>query len=190
MSLPASSLSALKYDPGLLHFLVGQQPDQRLIVEIHDLNPVAPGIAEVAAEAGHEFELIFLGELSPDFLDLFLVAHDQAEVLPSVRLELLDLQDGHELVFAQFAPGCAFTAAEHLQPEHVRVELHGFLRVRHFDRDVVAAVYLNRHCFSRFPPHLILSPLLGERMGCGARRSTNCFRCSAISRAGQCTRSP
>ena len=34
----------------LLHFLVGQQPNERFVVQIDHLNPVAPWVAEIAAE--------------------------------------------------------------------------------------------------------------------------------------------
>jgi len=44
-----------KVDSRFLHFLVRQQPDQRLIVQIHHLDAIAEGIAEIAAEAGNEF---------------------------------------------------------------------------------------------------------------------------------------
>jgi len=37
-------------DAGLLDFCIGQQPDQRLVMEIHHLNPVPPRITEIAPE--------------------------------------------------------------------------------------------------------------------------------------------
>jgi hypothetical protein len=94
-----------------LHFPVRQQPHQRFIVQIHNLNAVAPRIAEVAAETGRQFELVFLGELAPYFLDLPVVADHEAEVFRAIGLELLDFEDGHELVFTEFAPSRAFATA-------------------------------------------------------------------------------
>ena len=44
-----------EFDAGLLHFAVGQQPDERFIVKIDNLDAVAPGIVEVAAERRLEF---------------------------------------------------------------------------------------------------------------------------------------
>ena len=45
----------VEFDPGLLHFTVRQEPDQRFIVKIDNLNAVAPRVTEIAAE--RRFEL-------------------------------------------------------------------------------------------------------------------------------------
>ena len=40
-------------DPGFLHLLVGQEPDERFVVQVNDLDAVAEWVMEIAAEAGN-----------------------------------------------------------------------------------------------------------------------------------------
>ena len=134
-----------KLDAGRLDFAVGEQPDQRLVGQVPHLDAVAPRIAEVAAEVRLQLQPVLLGELLPHLVDLRLVAHHDAEVLHAVRAELLHLEDGHELVLAQLAPGRALAASEHLEIEHVGIKRHGLLGVVHLDGDVVAPVDLHSH---------------------------------------------
>jgi len=64
-------------------------------------------------------QLVLPGELAPDFFDLLRITHHQPEMLHAIRLQLLDFKNRHELMFAQFAPGRAFSTAQHLESEHV-----------------------------------------------------------------------
>ena len=57
-------------DAGFLHFLIGEQPDKRLVAQIADLNAIAPGIAKVAAKTRMQLQLVLLRELLSHFLDL------------------------------------------------------------------------------------------------------------------------
>jgi hypothetical protein len=49
-NIAAGSRLFREFDPGLLHFAVRQKPDERFIVKIDNLDPVAPGITKIAAE--------------------------------------------------------------------------------------------------------------------------------------------
>src|SRR5215831_5340584 len=97
--------SLFKPNADFLHFLVREQPHQRLVGQVTDLNAVTPRIAKVAAEVGMEFQLVLLHEFIPDFLDLLRITDHQPEMLDSIGLELLYLKDRHELVLAKLAPG-------------------------------------------------------------------------------------
>ena len=132
-------------DTGLLDFLVGEEPDERFIAEIADLNTIPPWIAEVAAKAGHQFEFVLVDKLLPHFLDLFFVTDHETEMLRAIRLQCVHFKDRHKLMLAKFAPGSTLTATQHLEAEHVRVELHGFFGVSDFDHNMIAAIDLDRH---------------------------------------------
>ena len=103
-----------KGDSGLLHFLIGKKPDERLVAQVADLNTVAPGITEIASKIRVQLQFVFLGEFPPDFLDLLCVPDHQTEMFHSIRLQLLHFKNRHELMLAEFAPGGAFAAAQHL----------------------------------------------------------------------------
>jgi hypothetical protein len=49
------SLILRELNSGFLHFAIWQEPDQRFIVKIDNLDAVTPGIAEIAAERRLEF---------------------------------------------------------------------------------------------------------------------------------------
>ncbi len=40
-----------EFDPGFLHLLVGQEPDERFVVQVNDLDAVAEWVMEIAAKA-------------------------------------------------------------------------------------------------------------------------------------------
>jgi hypothetical protein len=132
-------------DTGLLDFLVGEEPDERFIAEIADLNTVSPGIAEVATKAGHQGKFVLVDELLPHFLDLFAVANYETEMLRAIRLQCLHFKDRHELMLTQLAPSGAFAAAEHLQAKDIGIEFHRFLGVGDLYDDMVTSVDLDCH---------------------------------------------
>jgi hypothetical protein len=49
LAAQAASLCS-KFDSGPLHFAIRQEPDERFIVKIDNLDVVAPGIVKIAAE--------------------------------------------------------------------------------------------------------------------------------------------
>jgi hypothetical protein len=59
------------------------------------------------------------------------------------RLQFFDLEDGEELVLAEFEEGIAFAAVELLQIEDVLIERDRFLDFINLDRDVIAPVNFN-----------------------------------------------
>jgi hypothetical protein len=109
------------------------------------LNAVSPRIPKVATETWVQLEFVLVPELAPDFIDLLGISHHQTEVLDPVWLQPLHLEDGHELMFTQLAPGRAFATSQHLESEDVGIELHRLFCICHFDHNMVAAVNLYRH---------------------------------------------
>src|SRR5438445_13850863 len=59
-------LLLVEFDAGFLHFAIRQQPDERFVVQVDDLDAVAPRIAEVAPKPRNQFEPIFLRQLVAD----------------------------------------------------------------------------------------------------------------------------
>jgi hypothetical protein len=98
-----------------LHFLIRKQPDQRLILQVYHLNPIAKRIAEIAAKAGNQFQSVFLYDLLPHFSELRFIAHENSKTPHPVRLHFLDLEDREELMFAQFEKRIAFALVEFLE---------------------------------------------------------------------------
>src|SRR6267143_5904269 len=137
--------SPSELDTGLLDFLIGEEPDERFIAEIADLNTVSPGIAEVATKARHQFKFVLVDELLPHFFDLFLVTDHETKMLRAIRLQCVHFEDRHELMLAQLAPGRAFAAAEHLQAKDIRIEFDCPFRIRDFDHYMITAIDLDRH---------------------------------------------
>lgn len=62
MLLPAVAVAGLvaEDDTGLLAFAVGQEPDEAFVMQVGDLDAVAEGVAEIAAEAGDEGQAVEL----------------------------------------------------------------------------------------------------------------------------------
>src|SRR5262249_1530679 len=144
-SLPPLGFRRTKRQTSLLYLLVGEQPYQRLICQISDLDTVSPGIAKITAEVRVQLEVVFFREFAPHCLDLYGIADHQAKMLHAVGLQFLYLEDRHELMLTQLAPRRAFTPSQHLQAKHIRVKPDGLFGVGHFDHDVVAAIDLDRH---------------------------------------------
>ena len=132
-------------DSGLLHFLVGQEPDQRLVVEIDDLNAIAPRVAEIAAEWRDEFEAVFFDELLAHFRQLPFIADHNPEVAHAVGLDFLDLEHRQELMFAQLEEGVAFALLKLFEIEDVLIKGDRLVNITDFDGDVVASVNFHTH---------------------------------------------
>jgi hypothetical protein len=66
----------------------------------------------------------------------------------AIRLQLVHLKDGHELMLAQLAPSGAFATPEHLQAEDIGIEFHRFLGVGDLNDDMVTSVDLDCHYVS------------------------------------------
>jgi hypothetical protein len=92
-----------------------------------------------------KLQFILLRQFVANFLNLLRIADHESEVFRTIGLQLLDFKNGHELMLAEFAPGRSLAAAQHLQSEHVLIELHRFFGVGDFDHHMVATVYMNRH---------------------------------------------
>ena len=50
-------------DAGFLHFAVREEPDERFVVQIDDLDAVAPRVAKVAAETFEQLQAVFVRNL-------------------------------------------------------------------------------------------------------------------------------
>jgi hypothetical protein len=92
-----------------------------------------------------QLEFVLVRELAPDFVDLLGIPHHQTEEFDPVWLQALHLEDGHELMFTQLAPGRPFATSQHFESEDVGLELNRLFCIRHFDHNMVAAVNLYRH---------------------------------------------
>src|SRR5689334_25377278 len=91
-----------------------------------------------------KLQFILLRQFVANFLNLLRIADHESKVFRAIGLQLLDFKNRHELMLAELAPGSSLAAAQHLQSEHVLIELHRFLGVGDFDYDMVATVDLNR----------------------------------------------
>jgi hypothetical protein len=128
-----------------LNLLIRKEPNQGFIGQVSNLNAVSPRIPKVATEAWVQLEFVLVPEFAPDFIDLLGIPHHQTEVLDPVWLQPLHLEDGHELMFTQLAPGRPFAASQHFESEDVGIELNRLFCIGHFDHNMVAAVNLYRH---------------------------------------------
>jgi hypothetical protein len=132
-----------------LHFLVRQQPDQRFVVQIDYLNPVAKRIVKIATESGDQFQAVLLCDFFPNLRELPFIAHHDSEVSHPVGPHFLDLEHREELVRAEFEKSVTFAFVEFFEVENVLVKRDCFCHVSHFDGDVVAAIDLHAHKFFR-----------------------------------------
>jgi hypothetical protein len=53
-------LFRVESDASLLDFTVRQKPDQRFVVKIDNLDPIAPQIAKITAKRRFQFQFVFL----------------------------------------------------------------------------------------------------------------------------------
>src|ERR1700730_16424131 len=67
-------------DPRFLHFAVRKKPNERFIVEIDNLDAVAPRIAKIAPKRRLKFEFIFAGDFLAHLRQLLFVPHHDAEM--------------------------------------------------------------------------------------------------------------
>src|SRR5439155_9237601 len=99
-----------EFNARLLHLRIRQKPDKRFVVEIDNLNAVAPRIAKIAAERRLQLQFVFFCEFLANFGQLRFVAHHDAE-MPYVRpLHLFHFENREELMLAQFEEGIALAA--------------------------------------------------------------------------------
>ena len=136
---------------GFLHFAIRQQPNQRFIVKIDNLNAVAPGIVKVATKRRLEFQFVFSSQFLPDFFDLFFVAHHDSEMAHVGWLNFFYFKNCEELVLAEFEEGIAFSAVELLQIENVLIKRDRLFDVINLDRDMITSVNLHAH----FPIYIL-----------------------------------
>lgn len=78
-------------------------------MQIDDLDPVAEGIVKVAAESGDQLEPVLLRDLLAHLSELRFVSHHDAEVPIPIRLQLLDFEDGDELMRDELEKRVSFT---------------------------------------------------------------------------------
>lgn len=58
---PGHLFRAGELDPGFLHLLIGQEPNERFVVQVDDLDAVAEGVLEIAAKSRNQLEAVFFG---------------------------------------------------------------------------------------------------------------------------------
>src|SRR4026209_1019573 len=67
-------LSGVEFDTRLLDFAISQEPHQRFIVKIDNLEPVAPRIPKIATKRRLQFEFILFFEFLWNFRHLRFIA--------------------------------------------------------------------------------------------------------------------
>src|SRR5262245_2822011 len=128
-----------------LHLAIRQQPDERFVVKIDDLNAISPWIAKVTAKRRLQFEFVLLGKLLFHFLELRFIPNHDPEVPHVCSLDLVDFENCEELVITQFEESVAFAATHLLEIENILLKGHCLLNVIHFDRNVIAPINLHAH---------------------------------------------
>src|ERR1043165_6186032 len=138
-----AKLSAVEFNAGLLHFPVGQEPDQRFIVEIDHLDTIAPGIVEVASKRRDQFQLIFIFQLLANLFQLLLVANHDPEMAHIGLLSFLNFKHRQKLMFTELEKSVSLAAAHLLEIENILIKRHRFLDVAHLDGNMIASVNFN-----------------------------------------------
>ncbi len=87
----------------------------------------------------------FVGEFVAHFVELRLVANDQAEVTGAIRTAVAAFEHGEKLMLADLEERVALALVELLQSEDVLIKFDGLRDVVHLDGDVIDAVYLDAH---------------------------------------------
>jgi hypothetical protein len=129
----------------VLHFTVGQQPDQRFVVQIANLDPIAKRIVKIAPKLFVQLEAVFIHHFFPHFRDLLFVPHHDAKMPHPAALQFLHLKDSQELMFAQFEKRIPLPGIEFPQIEDVLVKLDRFFHIIDLDCNVITAKNLNAH---------------------------------------------
>src|SRR5262249_46275378 len=102
-----SSTSCIDYslfelDTRSLHLAVRQQPDQRFVVKIDNLDAISPWIAKIAAERRLQFEFVFLRELLSNLFELRFIANHDPKMPHVGALRFFDFEDREKLMLTQF----------------------------------------------------------------------------------------
>jgi len=114
-------------------------------MQVDDLNAIAEWIEKIAPERRHRRYAVLFRELSPDLVDLFLVAHDEAEVPHPRRRGAGRFEHRQKLVLADLKKSVALAFVEFFQAEHVLVKRDRLFHVVDFDRNVVDTVDFYAH---------------------------------------------
>src|SRR5262249_42836563 len=97
-------------NPSLLHLLVRQQPDERFIMEIDNVNPVPKWVAENTTKSRNELQPVLLCDFLSNLRQLRFVADDQSEVPSIGRRQLFYLRHCQELMFSHLKEGVSLAA--------------------------------------------------------------------------------
>lgn len=130
----------------LLNLAIRQQPDERLVVQVNDLNTIAPRIAKITPETGNQLQAVFPDKFVAHLGELRVIAnHDskmRAATLPDHALPFKHCQ---ELMFAELEERVSLALVQLLQTENVAVKRHRLLDIADLNRDVIATIDLNTH---------------------------------------------
>ncbi|OLC26286.1 MAG: hypothetical protein AUH91_04550 [Verrucomicrobia bacterium 13_1_40CM_4_54_4] len=114
-------------------------------MKIDNLYAVAPRIAKIAPERWFEFQVVLAGNLLPHVGQLLFIPHHDPEMAHVRGLEFFHLENGEELVFAEFEKRIALAVGHLFKIENVLVKRDRFLDVIHLDGDVITSVNLHAH---------------------------------------------
>ena len=115
-------------------------------MQVHHLDAISPGIAEVTAETFNQLDPVLARELLTYSGDLRIIPdHDAKVLIPRDWSHALTLKHGEKLMLSQLKEGIPFTPVLLVETEDILIESDSLLNVSHLDGDMVAAVHLDSH---------------------------------------------
>jgi hypothetical protein len=129
-----------------LNLAIRQQPDERLVVQVNDLNTIAPRIAEITPETGNQLQAVSSDKFVTHLGELRLIAnHDSKMPAATLSDHTLPLKHCQELMFAELEERVSLALIQLLQSENVAVKRHCLLDIADLNRNVIATINLNTH---------------------------------------------
>src|SRR3982751_4115331 len=111
-----------EFNTHLLHFRIRQEPDQRFVVKIDNLDTISPWIAKIATERWLQFEFVFLSQFLFDFFELRFVANHDPEMPHVCSLNLVHFKYREELMLPQFEERITLASTHLFEIENVLVK--------------------------------------------------------------------
>jgi hypothetical protein len=130
----------------LLNLAIRQQPDERLVVQVNDLNTIAPRIAKITPETGNQLQAVFPDKFVAHVGELRVIANHDSKMRAAILSDhALPFKHCQELMFAELEERVALALVQLLQTENVAVKRHRLLDIADLNRDVIATIDLNTH---------------------------------------------
>jgi hypothetical protein len=133
-------------DTRLLHLAIGEQPDERFIVQIDDLDAIPPRVTEVAAKRWDQLDGVLMHQFVAHLSELLFIAHHEADVpVARVSRHSLSLEHREKLVLAEIEERIALSFIQFFQTEDILIKRDRLPDIADLDRDVIAAINLSAH---------------------------------------------